>query len=109
MLSNFKHKIYIPLIQSSFHTLCVDRLSGSYGALIGGRTGDALVSFTSGVSQMIAVELLDCHDKEGMEGVFRVRGGGRGKRMGWSGEGGCELEKGRGSLMKRKIRDGTGH
>ena len=35
------------------------RLAGSYDALTGGRTGDALVDFTGGINEFIEVELIN--------------------------------------------------
>ena len=63
------------------------RLAGSYGALAGGQTGDALVDFTGGVNEAIDVREGGYErDEDKKTELFEVRGG-EGERCMRGGEG----------------------
>lgn len=47
-----------------FNKICVRRLCGSYGAMEGGTLADALVDFTSGLSEMIELKNNGYEDEE---------------------------------------------
>ncbi len=57
------------------------RLAGSYEALVGGQTGDALVDFTGGVNEVVELKEGGYSRDDGkMAELFEVRRRGNGRR-----------------------------